>query len=54
MLIADGITDDLEEQTVNATTREFVLKIMGDNTAIYIEGGRMGINAIAFGISSNF
>ena len=54
VLIADGITYDLEEQTVNATTREFVLKITGENTASDTEKGRTGINAIAFGTPSNF
>jgi len=48
-LIADGVTYQLETQaTANPLTRLFALKITGENTLSDTEGGRTGINAIAF------
>jgi PEP-CTERM motif len=54
-LIADGITYTLTESTTgNPLTNQFVLGISGINGVSDTEGGRSGINAIAFGLPSNF
>jgi hypothetical protein len=54
-LIANGITYTLTESTTgNPLTNEFVLGISGINGASDTEGGRSGINAIAFTRPSNF
>ena len=48
-LVADGITYTLSEvHTGNPLTDRFTLTISGENTASDTEGGRTGINAIAF------
>jgi hypothetical protein len=48
-LIADGVTYQLETQaTANPLTNLFALVITGENTLSDTEGGRTGINAIAF------
>ena len=54
-LIADGITYTLTESaTANPLTDQFVLDISGINGAFDTEGGRSGVNAIAFTQPSNF
>lgn len=54
-LIADGITYTLTETTTgNPLTDQFVLTITGINGASDTEGGRSGVNAIAFNNPSNF
>jgi hypothetical protein len=54
-LIADGITYTLTESTTgNPLTDQFVLGISGINGAADTEGGRSGVNAIAFTQPSNF
>lgn len=52
-LIADGITYTLFE-TANGTTANFDLHITGINAASDTEGGRSGVNAIAFNPPTNF
>src|SRR5690242_13407363 len=48
-LIADGITYTLTEtSTANPLTNHFVLSITGINGPSDTEGGRSGVNAIAF------
>ena len=54
-LIANGITYTLTETTTaNPLTDQFVLSISGINAATDTEGGRSGVNAIAFGKPANF
>jgi hypothetical protein len=54
-LIADGITYTLTESTTgNPLIDQFVLDISGINGASDTEGGRSGVNAIAFTLPSNF
>jgi hypothetical protein len=53
-LIADGITYTLTETTITATTAQFDLHISGINGTSDNEKGRAGVNAIAFGLPSNF
>jgi PEP-CTERM motif len=53
-LIADGVSYTLESQaTANPLTQRFALVISGENTASDTEGGRTGINGIAFNEVSN-
>ena len=49
-LVADGITYTLVENSITngGKTASFTLTISGENTASDTEGGRTGINAIAF------
>jgi hypothetical protein len=47
-LIADGITYNLLESTITATEHQFVLKITGINGSTDTEGGRYGVNSLAF------
>ena len=49
-LVADGITYTLVENSITngGKTASFTLTITGENTASDTEGGRTGINAIAF------
>ena len=49
-LVADGVTYTLTENSISANglTANFTLSITGENTAGDTEGGRTGINAIAF------
>jgi hypothetical protein len=49
-LVADGITYTLTENSISANglTAFFTLAISGENTASDTEGGRTGINALAF------
>lgn len=49
-LVADGITYNLTQNSIsaNSLTAFFTLTISGENTASDTEGGRTGINAIAF------
>lgn len=49
-LVADGITYNLTENSISADglTAFFTLIVSGENTASDTEGGRTGINAIAF------
>jgi PEP-CTERM motif len=54
-LIANGITYTLTESTTaNPLTNQFVLSISGINGASDTEGGRSGVNALAFTKPSNF
>jgi hypothetical protein len=54
-LIADGITYTLTEFTTgNPLTDQFVLSISGINGTSDTEGGRSGINALAFTLPSKF
>jgi hypothetical protein len=54
-LIADGITYTLTESgTGNPLTDQFVLSISGINAVSDTEGGRSGVNALAFTLPSNF
>src|SRR5690242_1639707 len=54
-LIADGITYTLTEfTTADPLTDQFVLGISGINGASDTEGGRSGVNAIAFNKPSHF
>jgi hypothetical protein len=54
-LIADGITYTLTESTTgNPLTDQFVLGISGINGAADTEGGRSGVNALAFTQPSNY
>lgn len=54
-LIADGITYTLTESaTGNPLVNEFTLTITGINAATDTEGGRSGVNAIAFTRPANF
>jgi hypothetical protein len=53
-LVDDGITYDLTAVVLNSTTDEFTLTISGINAASDTEGGRSGVNAIAFVEPSNF
>jgi hypothetical protein len=53
-LIADGITYTLTESTLSLLTDRFVLSISGINGASDTEGGRSGVNALAFTKPSNF
>lgn len=54
VLIADGLTYSLTETTIDANTHQFVLSVSGINTASDTEGGRTGLNAVAFTQPSNF
>lgn len=47
-LVADGVTYSLTYSVVNASTWSFTLDISGINGASDTEGGRVGVNAIAF------
>jgi len=48
-LVADGITYNLSmSATADPLTEQFILSISGINTATDTEGGRTGVNAIAF------
>jgi len=49
-LVADGVTYTLTENSISADglTANFTFTISGENTASDTEGGRTGINAIAF------
>jgi len=47
-LIADGVTYTLNLNSISANTAFFTLFISGENTASDTEGGRTGVNAIAF------
>lgn len=49
-LVADGITYTLTENSISANglTASFTFTASGENTASDTEGGRTGINAIAF------
>jgi hypothetical protein len=49
-LVADGVTYTLTENSITngGKTASFTLTISGENTASDTEGGRTGINAIAF------
>jgi hypothetical protein len=54
-LIADGITYSLAETaTANPLVEQYTLTITGINGAADTEGGRSGINAIAFNPPANF
>ena len=54
-LIDDGITYTLTEFTTGSSlTDQFVLSISGINGALDTEGGRSGVNAIAFNPPSHF
>jgi hypothetical protein len=54
-LIADGITYTLTESgTGNPLTDQFVLSISGINAVSDTEGGRSGVNALAFTRPSHF
>ena len=53
-LVADGITYTLTETFVSATQEQFTLDITGINGAADTEGGRSGVNAIAFTQPTNF
>lgn len=55
VLIDHGVSYTLESTTTaNPLTERFALVITGENTASDTEGGRTGINAIAFTQPSNF
>jgi PEP-CTERM motif len=55
VLIADGVTYTLtESHTGNPLTDRFVLDISGINGASDTEGGRSGVNALAFNTPANF
>ena len=47
-LVADGVTYTLNLNSISANTAFFTLFISGENTASDTEGGRTGVNAIAF------
>jgi hypothetical protein len=47
-LIADGVTYTLLESTLSPTEDEFTLQISGINAASDTEGGRYGVNSLAF------
>jgi hypothetical protein len=47
-LIADGITYTLFESVLSPTEDQFTLDITGINSSTDTEGGRYGVNAIAF------
>jgi hypothetical protein len=53
-LVADGITYTLTESFISATQEQFTLNITGINGATDTEGGRSGVNAIAFTLPANF
>lgn len=53
-LIADGVTYTLSETALTATSAQFDLHITGINGVSDTEGGRSGVNAIAFNPPSNF
>jgi hypothetical protein len=54
-LIADGVTYTLTESTTgDPLTDRFVLDISGINGASDTEGGRSGVNALAFNTPANF
>lgn len=48
MLTADGITYSLDETPLTSTQAQFTLDITGINAASDTEGGRYGVNSIAF------
>jgi hypothetical protein len=47
-LIADGVTYTLYEGVLSPTTDEFTLVVTGINSASDTEGGRYGVNSLAF------
>ena len=47
-LVADGVTYTLLESTVSPTADQFTLDITGINGPSDTEGGRFGVNALAF------
>lgn len=53
-LIADGITYTLTETALTATSAQFTLGISGINGPSDTEGGRFGVNALAFTPATNF
>jgi len=53
-LIDDGITYSLTETTLTATSAQFTLGISGINGPSDTEGGRFGVNALAFTQPANF
>lgn len=53
VLIADGVTYELESLAPVGQTKEFALRITGENTASDTEKGRTGINGIAFNEVAN-
>jgi hypothetical protein len=48
VLVADGLTYTLTETLLDSNTAEFTLTVTGINTASDTEGGRTGLNAVAF------
>lgn len=53
-LTAEGITYSLNGVALNSATTEFTLGITGINGPADTEGGRSGVNSVAFGLPSNF
>ncbi len=51
-LVADGITYTLFESTISSTEDQFTLDIIGINAPADTEGGRYGVNSLAFNETS--
>ena len=54
VLVSQGLTYTLTESVIDADTHAFVMSVTGINTASDTEGGRTGLNSVAFTQPANF